>query len=497
MDREYLQILRQTIEKNWDEEIACLGGMVAFPSINAPAVTEDEGRPEEKRMPFGREVQGVFSYVLDKGREMGLDVENIDNYGGHLEWPGFELDEKGEICGTAVETMGIIGHLDVVPAGEGWETDPFTLVREDGMLKGRGTQDDKGPVTAALYAIKALKDMGLTPRKNVRLILGLDEETNWDGLTRYLEKTDAPDFGFSPDGDFPVIYGEKGILTCGLAKKFSPGQDEGLQLRSITGGSAANMVAGSCRAILLAKDREEYRPIAARAASLREQGGVMISTRSAGKSLEVTVQGKPAHGAAPWNGVNAIAQMMAFLGEFNFSNDSVNEFLEFYNRCIGSETDGSSLGCSLTDEESGGTIVNVGLIEMDTKSAEITLCIRYPVTCRAEDIYTPMAAAAGRYDVGIVKKSDQLPLFLSRDNPMIKTMVSIYREHTGDEETEPLLIAGGTYARAFDNMVAFGGLFPGTPDRMHQAGEQLPEEDLKKMTLIYADAIYRLAVEPE
>ena len=285
-----------------------------------------------------------------------------------------------------------------------------------------------------------------------------------------------------------------GILIFDLARKFNPGSQEGLQLRSITGGNAPNMVADSARAILLAKDKNEYEFIKQMALTKKEAGEMDIRARVVGKSLELSVQGVSAHGARPQLGVNAVTDLLGFLGELNFANDDVNDFLAFCNEKIGKELNGDSLGCRYTDDISGDTIVNVGMINVDQKAATLTLCIRYPVTVTGEQIFEGIAKVCEPFRVGIIKDQDKKPIYKPDDDPMIKTMMDVYREQTGDTESKPLIIGGGTYARAFDNMVAFGALFPGTEDLMHQKGEALPIDDFRKMTEIYADTIYRLAV---
>lgn len=512
MDNEYISKLKAAIDHNWEEQIATLGDMVAIPSVAGEAVTLQPGTPDEEVLPFGKEVHRVFSYALQKGHEMGFETQNVDNYGGHIEMPGEILNEEGELIGTAEETMGIVGHLDVVPAGDGWSQDPFEMTIQlptgesqsraaapsgnepAGVLVGRGVLDDKGPVVAALYAMKAIKDAGYTPHTNVRIILGLDEETNWYGMDYYLEKVKAPDFGFTPDGDFPVIHGEKGIQVFDLVKKLSRPANDGIALRSLTGGIAANMVADNARAVLLSKDKEAYAPIRDKAARWKDEGRAQIATKIIGKSLEITVKGKPAHGSTPEKGVNAISLLMRFLEDISFNADDINDFISFYNTYIGEETDGTALGCGYEDEPSGKLVLNVGMAAIDQKTATLTINVRYPVTMPGEKVYEGMMPALNKYDIGVVKGKEQTPIYKDVDDPMIRTMMDIYQEHTGDKESQPLVIGGGTYARAFDNVVAFGACFPWTNDKMHQADEELSLADFRKMTVIFADTIYRLAV---
>ena len=458
-----------------------------------------EGEPEETAekgvMPFGSGVQAALDYMLHKAQEDGFDTENVDNYGGHIEFGGYTLSADGEITGTSDEVMGILGHLDVVPEGSGWDFDPYGGKIEDGKVYGRGAGDDKGPVLAAYYAMKALKNSGFVPEKKVRLILGLDEETNWKGMTHYFSKVAPPSFGFTPDADFPAIHGEKGIVVFQLAKKFSKSIGKGLELRSMSGGSAPNMVADHARAVVRdssARSAEVYADIRTRAAAYREKTGRKLTVRGVGKSLEIAAVGVSAHGATPWKGENAISILADFLGGFSFVNEDVSEFLEFYNRRIGFETDGTSLGCGLSDEPSGKLVLNVGMIELDPESASVTINVRYPVTFDAEDVYESILPALNEYDLGVVKGKAQDPVYMPADSPLITTLMEVYRAHTGDTESRPLVIGGGTYARACSGIVAFGAIFPGDPELAHQKNEFIEIDKLVLTAKIYADAIARL-----
>lgn len=544
-NKDYMQALGAAIDANWTDQLRTLGELVAYPSVGGEAVTLRPGTPDEEVLPFGKNVHSAFLYALAKGHEMGFETRNTDNYGGHIELPGETRGEDGELIATAEETMGIVAHLDVVPAGDGWEGEPFVMrveggaesqsaaaaesqsaaaaelqsaaansaadaaagagkepadrtqpagVTRPGILYGRGVLDDKGPAIAALYAMKAIRDVGFVPHTNVRLILGLDEETNWAGMTYYLAHEKAPDFGFTPDGNFPVIHGEKGILVFDLVKKLGRASADGLTLRSLTGGMAANMVADSARAVVLSKDKAAYEPIRDKAARWKDEGRAQISTKMIGKSLEIKVQGRPAHGSTPEKGLNAISLLMAFLADISFNADDVNDFIRFYNAHIGMETDGASLGAAMEDEPSGKLVLNVGMAAIDQKTATLTVNIRYPVTAAGEQVYEAMMPALAKCDIGVVKGKTEEPIYKETDDPFIRTLMSIYREHTGDTDAEALVIGGGTYARAFENVVAFGACFPWTNDKMHQADEELTLDDFYKMTRIFADAIYRFCV---
>ncbi|MCR5481862.1 MAG: dipeptidase PepV [Clostridia bacterium] len=486
----------ELIDRYKDDMIKTLQELVAFKSVvSAPVMRmSGENKDEKELLPFGKGVQDAFEYMLAKAAADGFETENVDNYGGHIEFGGYTLDEEGLIITTSDEVMGIVGHLDVVPEGSDWKYDPFSGTVEGDKIFGRGTIDDKGPVVAAYYAMKAIKDAGIMPAKKVRLVLGLDEETEWKGMKKYLARVKAPDFGFTPDAEFPAIQAEKGIMVFQLARKLSKTVNKGLELRSLSGGNAPNMVADFARAVVRSEQTENYEEIRRAAAEFREETGYKVLVKGTGKSLEITTTGVSAHGARPHTGLNAISIMMAFLQKLTFVNDDVNDFVEFYNKHIGFELDGESLGVHFCDNESGDLILNVGKVALEKEAITLTINVRYPVTCTDEQVYEAMLPVVNKYNMGIVKEKTQEPIFIPSDSPMLKTLMDVYREHTGDTEREPLVIGGGTYARAVKNVIAFGPSFPGEREVAHQKNEYAEIPKLITAAKIYADAIYRLTL---
>jgi succinyl-diaminopimelate desuccinylase len=501
----------EIIEELRDEAVRLLRGLVSYPSVKAPA---------EKSMPFGAAVQNVFGYFLREAEADGFETFNADNYGGHIDWRGAALDARGEVVAAAAETLGIPIHLDVVPAGDGWTKDPWRGEEEDGRIYGRGTTDDKGPTVSAYIAMKALKASGYTPAKNVRLIIGLDEETGWSGMDEYFKRMAPPDFGFSPDAEFPVVNGEMGMMVFEIAKKLEPSPGKGLHLRSMKGGTAPNMVPDSCRAVLVFDDGEPpvkvrggksgkgkakgkttkgdaeraaaFEKVRCAAETYRARTGRTVACRGAGKALEVSAQGVSAHGAHPEKGINAISILAEFLSELSLASESVQSFIDFYRVHIDYELDGAHLGIAMADEPSGPLIVNTGMIDIGAEAAILTVNVRYPVTKTEEDVYDALRPVLDKNGLGVVKVSGMDPLYFPPDDPLIQTLMAVYQKHTGDMEHGPLVMGGGTYARAIPNAVAFGPAFPEDEDIMHQKDEYVKIDSLIKAAHIYADAIKEL-----
>ena len=459
--------------------IRTLGESVSCPSVNSAAVRTADGEV----YPFGKDVQDALEHMLRTGEELGFEVYNDDNYAGHIEYRSPEGSEG---------YFGIVGHLDVVPAGTGWTGDPFTMTEKDGYLYGRGTSDDKGPVVACLYALKALKEEGIVPHTDIRIVLGLDEEVGPASIEHYISNFGKPSAGFTPDAEFPVVNGEMGILVFDLAQKFTtkPAKDE-LRLTKLEGGIAHNAVPASARAVISGSS-EQYGLIADRARLYSEETGHVIRTKKQGSALVAEAEGVAAHGAHPELGLNAVSILMDFLGRIGFAGEELNDFIAFYNEHIGFDLHGERMGCFFEDEPSGPLIFNVGKANINEELATVTVNIRYPVSCTDAQVMSAVEETIGSGRVGIVSRSVHEPIYVEPDDPSVTVMMEAYRKATGDLESKPFTIGGGTYAKAAGNIIAFGGLFPYEESTMHQADERISIESFMKMAHIYADVIFGL-----
>ncbi len=475
----------ERLESYREDMLRTLKESVSMQSVKADPVRTAEG----DILPFGRGVHDALMHTLGVGASMGFESHNVDNYAGYID---FKAPEERQ---AEAKDFAIVGHLDVVPVGTGWTNDPFTMTEKDGALYGRGTSDDKGPLIACMYAMKAIKEEGIELKNNIRVILGLDEETGDISINYYTERYGHPDMGFTPDGEFPVINGEMGIMVFDLARKFTQtlAKDD-LRLTRLEGGTAHNAVPADARAVI-AGDKKYYDLIADKAAAYRAETGYDLRTKKQGSSLIVEAKGIAAHGAHPHLGLNAISIMLDFLGRISFANEELNDFIAFYNEHIGFDLHGERFGINFEDNPSGPLILNAGVANINEELATLTINIRFPVTYSDVDMAVGMESCLNDTSIGIITRAVQQPVFMDVDTPMVSKLLKAYRDETGDNETPSLVLPGGTYAKMVNNILCYGGMFPGEEDTMHQADEKLSVDSFMKMARIYARAIYSLCCE--
>lgn len=441
--------------------------------VRIKSVTES---PKPGR-PFGDNIGRALEKTLEISRNLGFKTVNMNGYMGYAEF------------GEGRDYVGVLGHLDVVPEGAGWKFPPYGAEIHDGKIYGRGTMDDKGPIITALYSLKVLKDLKLPLSKRVRIIFGTDEENGCSEVDYYNKRENPPVYGFTPDGEYPIIYAEKGITTFNMVKDIKGTGKNGSIIRYIKGGSRANVVPNYCECGLEVSDKSKISEIVH---SLSEKNGFDAKTEIQGELFVIKVTGTAAHGSTPELGKNAVMQMLKLVGDLNIERSAMTDSIDFLNRYIGFETDGNSFGVAMEDAESGKLTFNVGAVDACENKISVSLNLRYPVTFKYDDMMKPFELRIVDTGFRIENMVHQKPLFFPEDHPLIKILKKVYTEQTG-EEAKLLAIGGGTYAKDMPNIVAFGPMFPGRPETIHNANEYIEIDDVVKNAKIYSHAIYELA----
>lgn len=430
--------------------------------LRIPTVLE-KYEPNNLEAPFGENIRKALDYMLDLAELEGFNTKNVFNYAGHIE------------MGQGKEILGILGHLDVVPAGGKWTHDPFSAYMENGKIFSRGSMDDKGPTMAAYLAMKMIRDEKIPLNKKVRLILGCDEESGMRCIRTYLENEAMPDLGFAPDADFPLIYGEKGIFSFNIIGK----ENDGI-LESLKAGERYNVVPDVCEAVLkvdLSKDFQTYLD------SHGYQGKIEGHT--------YTVYGKNAHAAWPQNGLNAIFLMTEFLKEHTSS-----AFIEYLDQYLTFDFLGAKLGIRHFDPEMKELTLNTALVRYAGGEFMIGCNIRYPKGFDFPTQSAKIQKSAQEFGFVYEPLGNSAPHYVSPKDPLVVSLHEAYMKYTGDTQTPLLTIGGGTYARVLKKAVAFGPNLPQNPDLAHQPDEYLIIHDMITAAAIYAEAIEKLCTDP-
>lgn len=455
--------LETFIEKEKENIKNDLKKLVSVPSV---------GNSSDGAFPFGKECARVLETALEIGSDYGFECENIDYYCGSI-----MLRSKTD------KELGMVTHLDVVPAGDGWNFPPFDLSEKDGLYIGRGTEDDKGPTIAALYTLKFFKENNIELPFSLRMIMGCDEEQGMSDLSYYLTKKEPPFFSFTPDVGYPVCVGEKGIL--GAAIKICKVGDV---VRSIKGGNASNSVCD--HVVALIRSEKE---------SLPSAKNISVSKLTDG-TWEITAVGKTSHAAFPNGSVNAIKVLSDYIVENNIIDSNQEEYkgMKYLSKIL-EGYDGNGLGTKCFDEESGELTCIGGMIFEKDGYVIQDINIRYPVTKKGETIKNSLESTAKNDGFEATVYYYKEPYYFSPSKPEIQALVNAYRTVTGRNEGT-YTTGGGTYARAFPNTVAFGATFSDSFGKLgegrggcHERDEYITIEELHSSIKIFVHAILNIA----
>lgn len=435
----------ETIDSYMGDMLEDLRGLIGIPSVSGD-------------IPKVRE---ALHYSLALGRRMGFDSRSVlDDQVGLIEF------------GDGDETLGILAHVDVVPAGdaESWDTPPFEMVIKGRRAYGRGTIDDKGMVIASLYAMKAVKELGVPIHKKTQLILGTREEVEWTDMDEFVRRYPLPDYGFTPDGEYPICNIEKGIIDMTIA--FDVEEETAPALPYIAScdiGVAANTVPGK--------------------ASCRLSDG---ST--------VTAAGRSVHACQPEYGENAIFALTQKLAEMDIADTKTLRLFRSITRDL-SDCSGKPLGLYSESEYYEGEFVHRNalsptLLKTDGKTAELSITVRYPYGASEEEILNAFSDWAAPLDGKILKTDVQPAVFVSREKPFLNVFAKAYEEVTG-RKNEFTLAYGGSYAKAMPNIVSWGPLFPDEEDTCHAPNEYINIDSLAASTKIFAESIFEIVTKKD
>lgn len=460
---------KKFVEKNKQNMVEDLQRFVQFPTVRGE---------RQDGAPLGREIQKGLDWLQKRAGEMGFETINYDGY-------ALEIS-----AGNGVQSVGIVGHMDVVAAGNGWSVSPFQGVIQGDRLYGRGSLDDKGPLIACLYAMQYLREQGGIPDgKKIRMIIGTDEEENFEGIRYYAEHAEFPEMSFIPDGSFPVIYGEKGMCDFDLTEDVTCDEKAPVLLEELSGGSGRTMVPGEAAACcrVTGGDPEEFQRILKTA---MEENHIPGTVQLSGNRLEIRTEGKTAHSMAPETGRNAIGLLFLTLSALG-KRLSAWRTVEHYNQFLGMDYLGELAGLACADQESGPLTLNVGVASLAEGRLTWLCNLRYPMDKDADSMAEQIEKQLTNAGFNLRICEHLAPVYIN-GGPMIDGLLAAYREVTGDVTSPPITISGATYSRFVPNAVAFGPVYPDQEELAHQPDEFISLTQLGEWTEIYICALERL-----
>lgn len=438
------------IHNAFENEVRDLQTLLRIPSVS-------RGEPKEN-MPYGEKVEEALQCFKDIAKTLGFEkVYDVDHRCGVVEY------------GEGEEILAIMGHLDVVPEGTGWTYPPYAAEIHDGRIYARGSIDDKGPAMAALYALAAVKNAGYPTRRRVRLLLGLDEECGCTGMAHYRDVEGEPALAFTPDAVYPVVNSEMGILHAVYHKAYTSAVKAKV-------GTVANVIPGEAEATL---------PCPVSPVALPEG----YTAKFEGNTIFVT--GRMGHASMPELASNAMQGLLFAIAAQNLPEED-KLTLGGLASLLSFDKHGETLGLDKEDE-SGRITFMPTILEVNQEGATITFDCRYPFTHSYEAIRATLDEKLGALGLTCLQDGNTEGHFLPKDGELVSTLMEVYQDVTGDTESKPVSMGGGTYAKLFKNAVAFGPVFPHQADMCHMPDESISLEDLEKNTLIMAEAIRRLA----
>ncbi|MFK4825019.1 Sapep family Mn(2+)-dependent dipeptidase [Paenochrobactrum sp. BZR 588] len=467
------------------EFIADLIDWVSYPSVS----DADKAAPDA---PFGPEVARLFDRVIERAHALGFKTERHDGYAISI------LGDDGSID----EDIGLVSHLDVVPAGENWTFEPYQPFERDGFIIGRGSSDNKGPALLDLYLLRAFRELGVGFKRRLRIVYGGAEETSMADIAYFAEHGPVPRLSIITDGGFPVNYAQKGGLNLVVRLPV-----QGSVLAGLKAGVAANAVPASATLALKDRDIKTWEEkIASLSADLREK----ISVGQDGADLILHARGQSGHAAFPENTLNPIPLLLRALIEADTLQGADLELAKLIAGLL-ADPWGKGAGVADEDEQTGKLTLNGGLISGDENGITLHLDIRYPISTNVGQLLTVLEENIRPFEGHIDIERDAKPVHFDKNSSLVQLLQNSF-DTVAEAKTQPFSMGGGTHARVLPNSITFGPGFGRDPSLLfqgeavnarpdfipaengsaHGPDEFVAIENLRKALLVYAVTLPRL-----
>ena len=466
--------LREQIH-NWmagreDEFVNELTPLVAVNSITGEAAPG---------MPFGPGPAEALKLALELAEKWGMKTSQDDGYVGLA-----DLNDKEDL-------LHILAHLDIVAAGDGWDTDPFTLVRDGDIIYGRGTDDDKGPAVASLLAMRCIKELGIPLKGNVKMILGTDEESGSKDLKHYFANHPFAPHSITPDTCFPVTNVEKATYRPKFSCTWEKQPEAENQILCLKGGIRVNVAPGNCTVKLRSLTAAD---VAAAMEAVSASSGVDFVAAEDNGVLTIEATGLPAHAARPFEGKNAITATLELLTKLPLAEDAAMKTVRQLHKLFPyGDNFGEALGIAMEDEVAGKTTVTLSILNIGETGFTAEFDSRDSLAATPENTTGVVEKVFG--DLGWTCTGEFNPAHVvDGDSPFVKILLDTYEEFSG-REAYCEAIGGGTYVHHIPGGVAYGAGEHDFPSNLHSANERAKISQLLLTAEIYAAVIARVCGE--
>lgn len=456
------------IDAHEEEMLSCLAHLIEVPSVSDSAAFAPGA-------PFGPECRRALDRGLALAKKLGFETRDVDGYCGVAS------------MGQPHPAIGIAAHLDVVPAGEHWINPPFSMTRAGEYVIGRGSQDNKASAVLGLYAMKCLRDLNVDLPCGVKLLMGTSEETGMEDMRYFAQHGDAPELTLVADCDYPVCYGQKGHYNAWIGAKVK-------NIRACSGGQAPNLI----------PDHAWVEVLGLREEAILEAfcGTPDVWTEPCEGGVRVHAKGKSGHAAFPQGADNAVRRLLFALRDARVLGAQDQEAVEAL-ALLMEDDFGGACGLNIDDPVFGPLTLVGSMLKAEDGRMTLSLDSRFPRMLSGAQVDERVRAFASAHDLAVSETSSREAFYIDREAPLVRCMMDVYREETGDMR-EAFVMGGGTYSHVLPRAVTFGASMPGAGAGLasilppghggaHQPDEALHVPSFKRSLAIYVQALIRLA----
>ncbi|ACJ29029.1 Peptidase M20A, peptidase V [Shewanella piezotolerans WP3] len=473
------EVAHYAVEHYADEMVASLATLVQFNTVAVDGQTPDSN-PEF--IGFKRELRSLSD-------KLGLDY--VDH--GYVILIGLgQQDDK----------VGVITHGDVQPANPAlWQQSPYQLdmTSQPGKLIGRGTEDDKGPIVTAMYAMKSIKDSQIKLNKRIELMVYMAEESNWEPLKAFLKTYTPANINITIDAEYPVVTAEKGWSKIEFvipSVDVEAANKGAATLKRFSGGYFGSQVPQQAQAEISFADKGLIQQL--KVAS-KTQSGMTYRFEQNGSTVVIYADGKAAHSSTPEDGVNAVTHLAQLLAIHQWPKNTASLTQQFIHEMIGMGIYAEKFGdIAYKDDFMGPMSLAPTIVKAGKQGTQVMINLRRPIGKTPERLDSQTYEALERWQEKHQVRLAKIETYwgkpmVMQDAPHLNTLLDVYSHFTGVKNPQPVAIGGSTNSKLFPNALSFGPAMPGVEYTGHTENEFITYEQFMLNLKMYSAAFIELA----